>query len=81
MYLLYLQMIQSSERLKKHVNDKVRIQTDYFKFKRQFEVTGRQFNNSKKSKVLHLGKSNRLHNYRMRNNSSSEKGFMGYSES
>lgn len=81
MYLLYLRMIQRSERLKKHMDDEVRIQTDYFKFEKQFEVTGMQFNNSKKSKVLHLGKSNRLHNYRMRNNSSAEKGFMGYSES
>lgn len=74
-------MIQSWERLKKHVDDEVRIQTDYYKLEKWSEVTGMQFNNSQKSKVLHLGKSNHLHNYRMRNNSSAENGCTGYSGS
>lgn len=45
------------------------------------QVVGMQFNKGKKSKILHLGKSNRLQNYRMSNNSSSEKGCMYYSGS
>lgn len=53
----------------------------YYKLEKLSEVAGMQFNKGKKSKVLHLGKSNRLQNYRRSNNSSSEKGCMDYSES
>lgn len=40
------------------MDDEVRIQADYYKWEKWSEVTGMQFNNGKKSKVLHLGKSN-----------------------
>jgi len=74
-------MIQSWEKLKQYMDDEVRIQTDYYKLEKWSKVTGMQFNKGKNSKVLHLAKSNRLYNYRMRNNNSSEKGGMGYSGS
>lgn len=49
--MLYLQIIQSWDKLKKHVDDEVRIQTDHYKSEKWSEVTGMQLNKGKKSKV------------------------------
>lgn len=58
------------------MDDKVGL-VDYYELEKWSEVTGMQFNKGKKSKVLHLGTSKHLHNYRMRHNSSSEKRMHG----